>query len=351
MAEQGRRYVALDFGAESGRTIVGTIADDKLTIEPVHRYANVPVRMGGTLYWDFPRQFGDILDGLRKASADGPVHSVSVDTWGVDYGYLDARGRLIGNPVHYRDTRHETMLDEAFKVIPRDELYMATGIQFMSINTIYQMLSEVRAHDPILELADKLLMMPDIFNHFLCGADVCRVHRGHDRPDGRSLDQGLGAPGLRPPRHPHALPAGDRAAGHRARHVAQRGRRRHRLQGCDRRGRRLARHAERRGGGTAGQPFDRLHLVGYLVARGPRGPRAGGDRGGPGGQRHQRGWLRRHHHAAQELHGPVAGAAEPQGTLARRRRALLRGDLRPGRRRPAVDGLRRPGRPTLPVAG
>ncbi len=172
MAETGRRYVALDFGAESGRTIVGTIADDKLTIEPVHRYANVPVRMGGTLYWDFPRQFGDILDGLRKASADGAVHSVSVDTWGVDYGYLDAQGKLLGNPVHYRDTRHETMLEEAFALMPREELYMATGIQFMSINTIYQMLSEVRAHDPILEVAHKMLMMPDIFNHFLCGADV-----------------------------------------------------------------------------------------------------------------------------------------------------------------------------------
>ena len=173
MAEQGRRYVALDFGAESGRTIVGTIADDKLTVEPVHRYPNVPVRMGGTLYWDFPRMFGDLLDGMRTVSAEGPVHSVSVDTWGVDYGYLDARGRLIGNPVHYRDTRHETMPDEAFEVIPRDELYMATGIQHMSINTIFQMLSEVKANDPILGQADRFLMMPDLFNHFLCGVDVC----------------------------------------------------------------------------------------------------------------------------------------------------------------------------------
>lgn len=170
---EGRRYVALDFGAESGRSIVGQIVDDKLSIEPVHRYPNVPVRLGGTLYWDFARQFGDILEGLRKASADGPVHSVSVDTWGVDYGYIDARGRLIGNPVHYRDTRHETMLEEAFSVVPREELYMATGIQFMSINTLYQLLSEVRAEDPVLGQADKLLMMPDLFNHFLCGVDVC----------------------------------------------------------------------------------------------------------------------------------------------------------------------------------
>jgi rhamnulokinase len=185
MAEQGRRYVALDFGAESGRTIVGTIADDRLTIEPVHRYPNVPVRMGGTLYWDFPRQFGDILDGLRKASAGGPVHSISVDTWGVDYGYIDAAGKLMGNPVHYRDTRHESMPDEAFKLIPRDELYMATGIQFMSINTIFQMLSEVRSNDSVLERADKLLMMPDLFNHFLCGADVAEYT---DASTGQTLD-------------------------------------------------------------------------------------------------------------------------------------------------------------------
>jgi len=173
MREQARRYVALDFGAESGRTIVGRIAEDKLEIEPVHRYANVPVRMGGTLYWDFARQFGDILAGMKKAAVEGPVHSVSVDTWGVDYGFLDDRGRLMGNPVHYRDTRHETMPDEAFAVVPRDEIYQATGIQFMSINTLFQLLSEVRAKDPILEGADTLLMMPDIFNHFLCGVDVC----------------------------------------------------------------------------------------------------------------------------------------------------------------------------------
>jgi len=185
MAEQGRRYVALDFGAESGRAIVGRIADDALEIEPVHRYPNVPVRMGGTLYWDFARQFGDILAGMQKAAADGPVHSVSVDTWGVDYGYIDARGKLIGNPVHYRDNRHESMLEEAFSVIPRDELYMATGIQFMSINTLYQLLSEVRADDPILGHADKLLMMPDLFNHFLCGVDVCEYT---EATTGQTLD-------------------------------------------------------------------------------------------------------------------------------------------------------------------
>jgi rhamnulokinase len=185
MADRGLRYVALDFGAESGRTVVGRFDGDDLSIEPVHRYANTPVRMGGTLYWDFPRQFGDILDGMARAAEGGPVSSVSVDTWGVDYGFIDARGRLIGNPVHYRDTRHETMLEVAFEMMPREELYLATGIQFMSINTIYQLLSEVQAKDPILEQADKLLMMPDIFNHFLCGADVAEYT---EASTGQTLD-------------------------------------------------------------------------------------------------------------------------------------------------------------------
>ncbi len=169
---RGLRYVALDFGAESGRTIVGRFDGDQLSIEPVHRYPNVPVRMGGTLYWDFPRQFGDILGGLERAAVDGPVASVAVDTWGVDYGFIDARGRLMANPVHYRDTRHEKMPEVAFGIVPREEVYAATGIQFMSINTLFQLLSEVRAGDPLLEQADRLLMMPDLFNHFLCGSNV-----------------------------------------------------------------------------------------------------------------------------------------------------------------------------------
>jgi sugar (pentulose or hexulose) kinase len=185
MAERGLRYVALDFGAESGRTIVGRFDGDQLSIEPVHRYANTPVKMAGTLYWDFPRQLNDIFAGMRRAADDGPVASVSVDTWGVDYGFIDARGRLMANPVHYRDSRHERMLEAAFEIVPREEIYMATGIQFMSINTLYQLLSEVREQDPILEHADKLLMMPDIFNHFLCGADVAEYT---EASTGQTLD-------------------------------------------------------------------------------------------------------------------------------------------------------------------
>ena len=185
MPERELCFVALDFGAESGRTVVGQFDGGRLSIEPVHRYANTPVRMAGTLYWDFPRQLQDIFDGLARAAADGQVASVAVDTWGVDYGFIDARGRLVANPVHYRDTRHEGMPEVAFETVPRDELYMATGIQFMSINTLFQLLSEVRAADPVLGQADKLLMMPDLFHHFLCGSTVAEYT---EASTGQTLD-------------------------------------------------------------------------------------------------------------------------------------------------------------------
>jgi len=143
----------------------------RLALEDAHRFPNVPVPMAGTLHWDFPRLFGDVLTGLRRAAVGGPVASVGVDTWGVDFGLLDARGRLLANPVHYRDLRTAGMPDLAFEIVPREEIYRATGIQFMSINTLYQLYSMVRAKDPLLRWADRLLHTPDLFHHFLAGAE------------------------------------------------------------------------------------------------------------------------------------------------------------------------------------
>ena len=280
-----------------------------------------------------------------------PVHSVSVDTWGVDYGYIDARGRLIGNPVHYRDTRHEAMLEVAFEIVPRDELYMATGIQFMSINTLYQLLSEVRADDPILEQADKLLMMPDIFNHFLCGVSVCEYT---EATTGQTLDPvdhatGPGRSSTASASPPTSCPR----SCSRARCWASCSTRSPRRTGCT---------------GTqvvAGASHDTPSAVAAIPLAGPSTAyissgtwslvglevhRAGRDRGLAGSQPHQRGRLRRHHHAAQERDGPVAAAAEPQGAVARRWCAVVRGDLRAGRVGTAVDRLRRSRRPALPVA-
>lgn len=168
----GLRLAAVDLGAESGRVVVGTFDGGRLALEDVHRFPNVPVRVGGTLHWDVLRLWGDIATGLRKAGAAGDVASVGVDTWGVDFGLLDERGRLLASPVHYRDTRTVGMIERACSVVPRAEIYATTGIQFMPLNTIYQLFAMVRASDPLLRHADRLLLMADLFAHFLSGAGV-----------------------------------------------------------------------------------------------------------------------------------------------------------------------------------
>ncbi len=172
MTEHGLRLVAVDLGAESGRVILGTFDGRRLEMEDVHRFPNTPVAVAGTLHWDVLRLFGDAMTGLRRAGAAGPVASVGVDAWGVDFALLDARGRLLANPVHYRDARTEGIEAHAFEVVPRDEIYAATGIQFMPINTLFQLYSMVRARDPLLGQADRILMMADLFAHFLSGASV-----------------------------------------------------------------------------------------------------------------------------------------------------------------------------------
>jgi rhamnulokinase len=166
------RLAAVDIGAESGRVLVGTFDGSRLSIADVHRFANVPVALAGTLHWDFLHLFGEVTAGLRRAGASGPIASAGVDTWGVDFGLLDARGRLLANPVHYRDARTLGMVEAACAVVPRDEIYAITGVQFMPINTLYQLFSMVRANDPLLGQADRLLLMADLFAHFLSGASV-----------------------------------------------------------------------------------------------------------------------------------------------------------------------------------
>ena len=208
MTDSPLRMVAVDLGAESGRAVVGTFDGERLALEDVHRFPNVPVTLAGTLHWDFLRLFGDVIAGLRRAAAGGPVASVGVDTWGVDFGLLDARGRLLANPVHYRDRRTEGMPDLAFAVVPRDEIYAATGIQFMPINTLCQLSSMVRAGDPLLVQADRLLMMADLFHHFLAGSAVAEYTNASTsqcldpitRDWARSLLERFGIPtGILPP--------------------------------------------------------------------------------------------------------------------------------------------------------
>lgn len=163
-----KKVLAIDFGASSGRAIVGIFDGERVALEEIHRFSNDPVILGGTMYWDVLRLFHEIKQSLIKAKPYD-VESVAIDTWGVDFGLIDKDGRLIDNPVHYRDARTNGMLDEAFKLIPKDDFYNATGNQFMEINTAFQLLSLVKNRPELLERADKMLMMPDLFSYFLTG--------------------------------------------------------------------------------------------------------------------------------------------------------------------------------------
>lgn len=167
----GRRCVAVDLGAESGRIVVGAFDGRALTTEIVHRFPNQPRVVDGHLRWDMTALWTEIVEGLRRAAAAGPVDSVGVDTWGIDYGYVDERGDLVGDPVSHRDSRTEGMLAAAARAVGRDRLYRDTGIQLMQINTVFQLLAEARAGGPP-RAARRLLMMPDLFHHLLSGSSV-----------------------------------------------------------------------------------------------------------------------------------------------------------------------------------
>ena len=159
-----RAFAAVDLGASSGRVMVGRVTPDSLTLDPVHRFANQPVRAGGTLHWDILALYRGVLDGLRKA---GPVTSVGVDSWAVDYGLLDASGALLGNPVHYRDARTDGVPVRVAKLIPDERLYAETGLQKLPFNTIYQLIAA--ADTPIMAAAWRLLLIPDLIGYWLTG--------------------------------------------------------------------------------------------------------------------------------------------------------------------------------------
>ena len=167
------RYLALDLGAESGRAVVGMFDGDRLGVEEVHRFPNRPVRLPTGLYWDILSLLAEVRTGIAAAHRDQPLASLAVDTWGVDFGLLDERGGLLGNPVHYRDPRTEGMLEAAFAVVPQQDIFEQTGIQFLPINSLYQLLALVRAEDPSLRVASSLLLMPDLFNYWLTGEKAC----------------------------------------------------------------------------------------------------------------------------------------------------------------------------------
>ncbi|MGN1060037.1 MAG: FGGY family carbohydrate kinase, partial [Clostridia bacterium] len=168
MAETSK-VLAFDFGASSGRAMLFTFDGEKLTIEEMHRFSNDPVLVGGSFYWDVLRLFHEIKAGILKTINAGhrDILSIGIDTWGVDFGLFDKKGRLLGNPYHYRDSRTDGMPEQADREVGNQYIFDRTGIQFNFFNTLFQLMA--MREDPTLSVADRLLFMPDIFNYFLTG--------------------------------------------------------------------------------------------------------------------------------------------------------------------------------------
>src|SRR3954453_9210112 len=167
-------YIAVDLGASSGRVLMGRWDGARFELEELHRFDNEPVTLLGHLHWDVLRLWADIKTGLSRYAAryKEPLEGVGVDTWGVDFGLLDRAGRLLGNPYHYRDSRNDGMDERVFEVVPREEIFAQTGIQFMQINTLYQLYGMVQSKDPQLDAAETLLVMPNLFYYFMSGQKV-----------------------------------------------------------------------------------------------------------------------------------------------------------------------------------
>ncbi|MBQ8005086.1 MAG: rhamnulokinase [Clostridia bacterium] len=162
--------LGIDLGASSGRGIIGSFDGEKLEIKENHRFLNEPVIQNGRFSWDILRIFHEIKNSIRKCVLEGDeITTVGIDTWGVDYGLLDKNGHLIGNPVHYRDTRTDGIEEYVEKICPLSDIYAKTGIQSLNFNTIYQLVAEQRFNPGLLEYADKMLFTPDLLGYFLTG--------------------------------------------------------------------------------------------------------------------------------------------------------------------------------------
>ncbi len=258
MSGMSRGYIAIDLGAESGRVIVGVLADGRLRLEEVHRFNHEPVWLPTGLHWDITGIWREIVAGLRRAAAwtktNGvePV-SVGVDTWGVDWALVDQTGELVGLPHAYRDPRNTAAYEEVIAKLGRERIYQTTGIQFMALNTLYSLYAHKLA-DPDAVANGQLLFMPDLFHFWLSGqrtieatiastSQMVDCHMG-DWAREMLTELGLPAPALSPTTAPGAdigrlrkalaedtgLPAGmrSRRAG-------------------------IARHGERRCGGACGR--------------------------------------------------------------------------------------------------
>ena len=167
-------FLAADLGASNGRVLLGKWDGTRFELEDLHRFQNGPVTVLGRLYWDVLSLWSEVKAGMARyaAAPHGALAGIGIDTWGVDFGLLDRAGRLLGNPVHYRDARTSGMIERVFSVVPKAELFDMTGIQFLELNTLFQLYSMRALDDPQLDSARTLLLMPDLFHYWLSGEQV-----------------------------------------------------------------------------------------------------------------------------------------------------------------------------------
>lgn len=168
-----KKVLAFDLGASSGRGIIASLDNGKITLNEIHRFPNNGVNVRKTLYWDIIYLFDQIKQGIVKARLAGGFDAIGIDTWGVDFGLVDENGELIGNPVHYRDSRTDNILGEVFNEISKENLYERTGIQILNFNTLFQMYYMAKYRPDVLKRADKMLFIPDLLNYFLTGNKNC----------------------------------------------------------------------------------------------------------------------------------------------------------------------------------
>ena len=169
-------FLAIDLGAESGRGIIVTLADGKASMAEVHRFPSRRVQLAGTMFWNFADLWNGILEAMRLCAQQGvKLDGIGVDTWGVDFGLIDANGDLVGLPVCYRDHRTDTIHDYADETMSRDEVYEITGCNPWTISSLYQLLAMQRDGSPLLKAAETFLTMPDLINFFLTGVKAAEM--------------------------------------------------------------------------------------------------------------------------------------------------------------------------------
>lgn len=165
---------AVDLGASSGRVIVGRVDADRLELQEVSRFANGPVLVGDTLYWDILGLYRGVLEGLGAAHQEvDTIDSIGIDSWGVDYGLLDSTGALVANPVHHRDQRTDGVVEHVAEMVPAARIYATTGLQFLPINTLYQLVAN--AGSPQMDMACRLLLVPDLLTYWLTGIEGSEI--------------------------------------------------------------------------------------------------------------------------------------------------------------------------------